>query len=96
MDFMKGIACHISKSSWDLQYLETGGTGGGGGGTAALPPPPPPPYPSRFLLASIFDELRKIVLKWKIAQNYKTSWNSSKFIDVYSIIDLGTRDESCQ
>ena len=93
MDFMKGIACHISKSSWDLQYLETGGTGGG---TAALHPTPPPPYPSRFLLASIFDELRKIVLKWKIAQNYKTSWNSSKFIDVYSIIDLGTRDESCQ
>ena len=89
MDFMKGIACHISKSSWDLQYLETGGTGGGGGSH-------PPPYPSRFLLASIFDELRKIVLKWKIAQNYKTSWNSSKFIDVYSIIDLGTRDESCQ
>ena len=87
MDFMKGIACHISKSSWDLQYLETGGTGGGGGslgrgwgfgGWAAA-------------------ELKKIVSKRKIAQNYKTSWNSSNFIDVYSInIDLGTRYESCQ
>ena len=36
---------------------------------------------------------KKIVLKWKIVQNYKTSWNSSKFIDIYNIaIDLDTRD----
>ena len=33
-------------------------------GRAAAPhPPPPPPHPSRFLLNSIFDELKKIVLK---------------------------------
>ena len=26
------------------------------------------------------------MLKWNIVQNYKTSWNSSKFIDIYNII----------
>ena len=49
--------------------------------------------PPRFLLTSIFDESKKIVLKWKIVQSYKTSWNSSKFIDIYNIIiPLDTRD----
>ena len=52
--------------------------------------------PSRFLLNSIFSELKEIVLKWKIVQNYKTSWNSSKFIDIYNIIiELNTRDDIC-
>ena len=39
-----------------------------------------------------------IALKWKIVQNYKMSWNSSKFIDIYNIIiELNTRDGiSCQ
>ena len=40
----------------------------------------------RFSLSPIFDELKEIVLQWKIVQNYKTSWNSSKFIDIYNII----------
>ena len=36
---------------------------------------------------------KKIVPKWKIVQNYKTSWNSSKFIDICNInIELGARD----
>ena len=58
---------------------------GGAGVQLQLPLPPP-----RFLLTSIFDEPK---IKWKIAQSYKTSWNSSKFIDIYYIIiDLDTRD----
>ena len=33
------------------------------------------------------------MLQWKIVQNYKPSWSSSKFIDIYNIIiDLNTRD----
>ena len=48
----------------------------------------------RFLLHSIFDELKKIVLKWKIVQNHKTSY--LKLRKVYwfynIIIDLDTRD----
>ena len=52
--------------------------------------------PPRVLLNSIFSELKEIVLKWKIVQNYKTSWNSSKFIDIYNIIiELNTRDDIC-
>ena len=40
-----------------------------------------------------FSWLKKVVLKSKIVQNYKTSSNFSKFIDIYKIIiDLGTRD----
>ena len=40
-----------------------------------------------------FSLLKKIMLKSKIVHNYKTSWNFSKFIDIYNIIiDLGTRD----
>ena len=51
-----------------------------------------PAAPPRFLLTSIFDKLKKTVLKQKIVQSYKTSWNSSKFIDIYNIIiDLDTR-----
>ena len=51
-----------------------------------------PPH-LRFSLTSIFDELKKIVLEWKIVQSYKTSWSSIKFIDIYNIIiDLNTRD----
>ena len=40
---------------------------------------------------------KKNVLKWKIAQNYKTR-NFSKFIDIYNIIiEFNTRDGiSCQ
>ena len=58
--------------------------GGAGGGCR----------PPSFFLTSIFDELEKIVLKWKIVQNYKTSWNPYKSIDTYNIvIDLDTRDD---
>ena len=40
-----------------------------------------------------FSWLKKVVLKSKIVQNYKTSSNFSKCIDIYNIIiDLGTRD----
>ena len=67
--------------------VETGGAG------AAGPPSPlpyqhpaPTPSPPRFLLTSIFDELKKLVLKWKIAQSYKSKWNSSKLINIYNII----------
>ena len=49
--------------------------------------------PPGFLLNFAFHRLKKIELKWKIVQNYKTSWNSSKFIDIYNIIiGLDTRD----
>ena len=45
-------------------------------------------------LTSLFDELKIILLKWKIVQNYKTSRDSSKFFDIYNIlIDLDTRDD---
>ena len=41
-----------------------------------------------------FWSTEKIVLKWKIVQNYKTSLNSSKFIDIYNIITvLDTEDD---
>ena len=53
--------------------VETGGAGEG------LQSP-------RYLLNSIFYELKKNVLKRKIVQNYKASQNSSKFIDIYNII----------
>ena len=34
------------------------------------------------------------MLKWKVVQNYKTSLNSSKFIDIYNIIIvLDTRED---
>ena len=52
----------------------------------------------RWSLPQIFDKfyflkIEKKVLKWKIIQNYKTSRNSSKFIDIYNIIiDLDMRD----
>ena len=51
--------------------------------------------PPRFLLNSIFSELKEIVLiKWKIVQNYKASWSSSKFLYIYNIIiELNTRDD---
>ena len=40
-----------------------------------------------------FSWLKKVVLKSKIVQNYKTSWNFSKFINIYNIVtDLDTRD----
>ena len=40
-----------------------------------------------------FGELKKNSVKGKIVQNYKTTRNSSKFIDIYKIIiDLDTRD----
>ena len=94
MDFMKGIACHISKSSWDLQYLETGGTGG-----SCSPTPPSPHTPLLLLIFASFYFwwIEKNSVKVKSSTNYKTSWNTSKFSDaVYSITDLGTRDESCQ
>ena len=41
-----------------------------------------------------FWSIEKIVLKWKVVQNYKTSLNSSKFIDIYNIIVvLDTRED---
>ena len=59
--------------------------GEGGLGVAAAPP--------RFLLNSIFYELKKVLLKWKIVQNYKTSWTYSRFVDTYNIItDIDTTD----
>ena len=68
--------------------VETGGgVGGGGGEKEGLSSP-------RSLRNSILYELKEIMLKWKIVQNYKTSWNSSKFIDICNIInDLDTRDD---
>ena len=66
MDFMKGIACHISKSSWDLQYLETGGTGGGGN---CSPTPPPPPLPLQIFASFYF---------WWIEKNSVKVKNSAK------------------
>ena len=52
----------------------------------------------RGLLILLLWTEKKIVSKWKIVQNYKTSWNFSNFIDIYSIIiELSTRDGiSCQ
>ena len=55
---------------WYNRPVETDGAGRGGCSTSL-----------RFLLNFIFDELKKIVLKWKLVQNRKTGWNSSKFID---------------
>ena len=75
MDFMKGIACHISKSSWDLQYLETGGTGGegggggGGGGGDCSPTPPPAPLPLQIFASFYF---------WWIEKNSVKVKNSAK------------------
>ena len=41
-----------------------------------------------------FWSIEKIALKWKIVQNYKTSLNSSNFLDIYNIvIILATRDD---
>ena len=58
------------------------------GGLAGLQPP----APQNFATFSFY-ELKKIVLKWKIVQSYKTSWNSSKVIDIYNItIELNNRD----
>ena len=35
-----------------------------------------------------------MLLTWKIVQNYKPSWNSSKFVDIYNIIiELNIRDD---
>ena len=42
--------------------------------------------PPRYLPNSIFYELKNLVLKRKIVHNYKASWNSSKFIDIYNIV----------
>ena len=61
----------------DYRPLETGGT---------LAPP------LNFAKFYIY-ELKKIVLKWKIVQSTKTSWNSSKVIVIYNItIELNTRN----
>ena len=47
-------------------------------------------FPPRFLLNCIVKKKKieernteKIVLKWKIVQNYRTNWKSSKIIDIY-------------
>ena len=41
-----------------------------------------------------FWSIEKIVLKWKIVQNYKTSLHSLKFIKIYNIIIVfDTRDD---
>ena len=48
---------------------------------------------SQIFAKFYFSWLKKIVLKSKIVQNYKTSWDFSKFIDIYNIIiDLDTTD----
>ena len=36
------------------------------------------------MMVNVLFELKEIVLKWKIVKKYKTSWNSSKFIDTYN------------
>ena len=49
--------------------------------------------PPQIFAKLCFSLLKQIMLKSKIVHNYKTSWNFSKFIDIYNIIiDLGTRD----
>ena len=58
-----------------------GGLGGGG------------LQPIQIFANFYFWSIEKIVLKWKVVQNYKTSLNSSKFIDIYNIIVLDTRDD---
>ena len=68
---------HVYKIYWYNKPVETDGAGREGCSTSP-----------RFLLNSIFDELKKIVLKWKMVQNRKTGWNSSKFIDF--VIDVVT------
>ena len=61
--------------------VETGGTGG--------LQPPPQIFPNFY-----FWSIEKIMLKWKVVQNYKTSLDSSKFIDIYNIIIvLDTRED---
>ena len=68
--------------------VETGGGGwrggwggaGGGGGLEGLQPPP------QIFANFHFWSIEKIVLKWKVVKNYKTSLNSPKFIDIYNII----------
>ena len=40
----------------------------------------------QWLLLFLFHELKKIAWKWKIMQNYKTNWNSSKIVDIYKIL----------
>ena len=48
---------------------------------------------SQIFAKFYFSWLKKLVLKSKIVQNYKTSWDFSKFIDIYNIIiDLDTTD----
>ena len=63
--------------SWQIIY-RTVETRRGLGGCSSPPP--------RFLLNSIFDELQKTVSKWKIPENHKTSWNSSKFLDFVTLL----------
>ena len=58
----------------------------GGGGAGGVQPP------QNFAKFYSY-ELKKIVLKWKIVQSTKTSWNSSKAIVIYKItIELNTRN----
>ena len=56
---------HVLQNKTNIEIIvrpvETGGRGGDWG---RLRPPPPPP-PPRFLLASIFDELKKNSVKVK-------------------------------
>ena len=64
-----------------------GGSWGGGGCS------PPPQVFANFY----FDELKKIMLKWKTVQNYKTSRNFWKFIDFITLLSTSTPDMvSCQ
>ena len=63
--------------SWQIIY-RTVEIGRGLGGCSSPP--------RRFLLNSIFDELQKTVSKWKIPENHKTSWNSSKFLDFVTLL----------
>ena len=62
-------------------YVETGGEGGGEGRVVSGGLQPPPPAPG-YLLTCIFHELKKILLKWKMVQNYKTRlhWTAQIFI----------------
>ena len=83
--------------------VETGGGGrlegvlggGGGGGVGGAGDPPAPPPPPQIFANFHFWSIEKIVLKWKVVKNYKTSLNSPKFIDIYNIIivfDTSTHD----
>ena len=55
--------------------------------------PPPHPHPQIFAKFNFLWTEKENSVKVKNSTNYKTSWNSSKFVDIYNmIIELNARD----